>query len=68
MYCERCTAKEGSKHPFWGYKVELEKLKVNKTNTNLCQRCKARIINEANNKASKIHKKSTLNFFKKIFS
>lgn len=48
MRCERCSAKEGVKHPAGGFIVKLEKITVDGAEKHVCQKCKARELIHSN--------------------
>ncbi len=64
MRCERCSAKDGVKHPAGGFVVKLEQITIDGTEKHLCQKCKAREQVHRNQKEPD----ATYPTFKKVIS
>lgn len=66
--CERCTAKDGEKHPLLGFLVEVSEVKINDEIQLLCQRCKVHRLLKTQREMEDERKSSTVKgFLKSIF-
>lgn len=66
--CERCTAKDGEKHPLSGFLVEVSEVKINDEIQLLCQRCKVhRLLKTQREIEDDRNSKTFKGFLKSIF-